>query len=135
MPYTLKIYLEDTDAGGFVYHANYLKYLERARTEVLYHKGICHAQLLAQQKTMFVVYSLNIHFLTAACLADELNIYTEIEDIKGARVFLKQSIVRQGQLLVQANIALAYIRLDTPIKKPLRIPNFIISALLSKKKD
>ncbi len=103
--------------------------MERARTEVLYHKGVCHAQLLKQQKTMFVVYSLDINFLAPACLADELNIYTEVENIKGARVFLKQSIVKEGQLLVQASIVLVYINLDSLIKKPLRIPDFIISAL------
>jgi acyl-CoA thioester hydrolase len=130
LPYKLKVYLEDTDAGGFVYYANYLKYLERARTEVLYHKGVCHAQLLHIQKTMFVVSSLNINFLAPACLADELNIHTDIESVKGARVFLKQSIVRDNQLLVQANIVLAYINLDNLLKKPLRIPDFIISALL-----
>lgn len=134
-PYTLKVYLEDTDASGFVYHANYLKYFERARTETLYHKGICHAQLLAQQKTMFVVYSIEVNFIRPAVLADVLEIYTEITEIRGARVFLKQSIVKQGQLLVQASIALAYIHLDTAQKKPLRIPDFITSALLLKIKN
>ena len=128
----MTVFLEDTDAGGYVYHANYLKYLERARTMALYHKGISHAQLIAQHQQMFVVYSLTIDFLTAARLGDELEVFTAIDHLVGARVRMKQSIVREGQLLVKATITLAYVDQTQPIVKPVRIPRFITKALSPK---
>ena len=130
-PYILTVFLEDTDASGFVYHPNYLKYCERARTDLLYHKGISHGNLIAQQQEMFVVYSMSCNFLASAHLHDQLCIYTDIESIHGARVNLKQSIVKDSQLLVKANITLAYVDRKSLLPKPIRVPEFIISALYS----
>ena len=131
-PYLLTVFLEDTDATGFVYHSNYLKYCERARTELLYHKGVSHAKLIESHRAMFVVYSIVCHFLAPARLEDQLLIYTDIESIQGARIKLKQSIVKDGQLLVKADIALAYVDQNSQPPKPIRVPKFIISALNSK---
>ncbi len=129
LPYTLTVYLEDTDAGGFVYHANYLKYMERARTMLLYHKGIDHAQLIKDHHHMFVVYTMAIQFLSAAKLGDTLQVFTTLDSITGARATMNQSIVREGKLLVKANVTLAYIDQASPTSRPVRIPKFITRAL------
>lgn len=118
--------MEDTDASGFVYHANYLKYLERARAMLLYHKGISHAQLIQKEKLMFMVKSCEIDYQKPAHFEDELKIYTDIEEIVGARVKIKQSIVRGAALLVKANIILACV---TTQGRPVRIPPFVATVL------
>lgn len=125
-PYTLNVFIEDTDASGFVYHANYLKYLERARAMLLYHKGISHAQLIQEKKLMFIVKSCEIEYKKPAYFEDELNVHTDIEEIAGARVKLKQSIVRGAELLVKANITLACVTVQG---RPIRIPPFIETVL------
>lgn len=126
-PYKVRIFLEDTDAGGFVYHANYLKYIERARTMLFYKNGIDHGKLILHEQLMVVVRSCSLDYMAPACLGDELIINTSIEEITGARLKLKQSIVRGLQVLVKADIVLACVHLKT--NKPARIPTFITAAL------
>ncbi len=126
MPYKLNVFIEDTDATGFVYHANYLKYLERARAMLLYHKGISHAQLIQQKNLMFIVKSCEIEYKRPAYFEDELNVYTDIEEVVGARVKLKQSIVRGAELLVKANITLACVTVEG---RPIRLPPFVVTVL------
>jgi acyl-CoA thioester hydrolase len=125
-PYIVKVFIEDTDIGGLVYHANYLKYLERARSMLLYHKGITHAQLRENKKLMFVLKSCNIVYEKPAYLEDELFVYTEPELLSGARLKMKQSIVRGQDLLVKADMVLACVTLEG---RPVRVPPFIASAL------
>lgn len=125
-PYTLNVFIEDTDASGFVYHANYLKYLERARAMLLYHRGISHAQLIQEKKLMFIVKSCEIEYKKPAYFENELNVHTDIEEIAGARVKLKQSIVRRAELLVKASITLACVTVEG---RPVRIPPFVREVL------
>lgn len=125
-PYILNVFIEDTDASGFVYHANYLKYLERARAMLLYHKGVSHAQLMQKEKLMFMVKSCEIDYQKPAYFEDELKIYTYIEEIAGARVKIKQSIVRGADLLVKASIILACVTIQG---RPIRVPSFVSTVL------
>lgn len=125
-PYRVKVFIEDTDIGGFVYHANYLKYLERARSMLLYHKGVTHAQLREQKKLMFVVKTCSIVYEKPAYLEDELAVFTSTESFSGARLKMKQSIVRGQEVLVKADIVLACVTIEG---KPVRIPPFIVTAL------
>lgn len=89
---TQRIYLEDTDAGGIVYHANYLKFAERGRTEFLRHYGFEHARLLAEQGIAFVVRRLEIDYLRPARLDDVITVTTHITHLGGARMKLQQII-------------------------------------------
>ena len=90
--YQTRIYYEDTDCGGIVYHANYLKYCERARSEWFFAQGI-----LPQQNNIgFVVKNMNLDFLSPAKLGDLLTIHTEILEQKNASITLKQTILRES---------------------------------------
>ncbi|MCX7338274.1 MAG: YbgC/FadM family acyl-CoA thioesterase [Alphaproteobacteria bacterium] len=128
-PYEIRVFLEDTDAGGIVYFANYMKYMERARTMVLHDKGIDHAQLIAEHKIMLVMRKCTVDYYGPARFGDIVSIYTEITEITGARLKIKQSIVMDGQVLVKADIVLACINLTE--RKPVRIPSVIVNSLLS----
>ena len=124
-PYILTVFIEDTDITGFVYYANYLKYLERARAMLLYHKGVSHAQLIEKEKLMFVVKSCEVDYKKPARFEDELKIYTSIEEVCGASLKLKQLVVRGTELLVQASISLVCVTLEG---KPTRLPSFVTIA-------
>lgn len=124
--YIVKIFIEDTDASGFVYHANYLKYLERARTILIQHEGISHAQLMQKEKLMFVVKFCNINYKKPSRLEDELKIYTTLQEIVGAQIKVSQSIFRGDELLVEANTSLVCITLAG---RPTRVPCFIANKL------
>ena len=86
--YPLRIYYEDTDAGGIVYHANYLRFAERARTEALRDMGIPHAEMVGQFGLMFVVRRIEVDYQRAARLDDSLTVVTESVEVGGASVVL-----------------------------------------------
>ncbi|HTI79686.1 MAG TPA: YbgC/FadM family acyl-CoA thioesterase [Acetobacteraceae bacterium] len=90
--YTLRVYYEDTDAGGVVYHATYLRFAERARTEALRDAGIPHAELLADYGVMFMVRRIEVDYLRPARLDDSLTVVTEPLAVGGASATLRQNM-------------------------------------------
>jgi len=90
--YGLRVYYEDTDAAGIVYHANYLRFAERARTEALRDLGIPHAELLRDCNLMFVVRRIKVDYLRPAQLDDSLVIATETVSVRAAAVTLRQDV-------------------------------------------
>src|ERR1700728_4759676 len=90
--YAIRVYYEDTDAGGVVYHANYLRYAERARTEALRDAGIPHAELVETFGLMFMVHRAEIDYVRPAMLDDLLVVETETTDVGGASIQLRQTV-------------------------------------------
>ena len=88
----IKIYYEDTDVGGVVYYANYLKFLERARTEMIESVGLSNKKLLDEYKTLIIVKSCHIEYVTSAKLEDKIQIYSSIENISKASFVVIQNI-------------------------------------------
>ena len=88
----IKIYYEDTDVGGVVYYANYLKFLERARTEMIESVGLSNKKLLDEHKTLIIVKSCHIEYVTSAKLEDKIQIYSSIENISKASFVVIQNI-------------------------------------------
>src|ERR1700733_11297417 len=125
---TVRVYYEDTDFTGIVYHANYLRYMERGRTNYLRLIGADHRALFeATEKEApgfaFVVRSMNIEFLKPARMDDILHIITMPEEVKGASATLRQHVMRGDELLIEAHVRVAFISggRARPIPKPLRI--------------
>ncbi|MEK9826824.1 MAG: tol-pal system-associated acyl-CoA thioesterase [Rhodospirillales bacterium] len=104
---TLRVYYEDTDAGGIVYHAAYLRFAERGRTEFVRKLGIDQQQLRAETGSGFVVTSLTIDYLKPAFLDDNLTITTEIERIRPASVNFKQTVARESQIIAHLKVRVA----------------------------
>jgi acyl-CoA thioester hydrolase len=124
----VRVYYEDTDFTGIVYHANYLRYMERGRTNYLRLIGADHRALFeATEKEApgfaFVVRSMTIDWLKPARMDDVLVIVTMPEEVKGASITLKQRCIRAGEVLCQASVRVAFISggRAKPIPKPLRI--------------
>jgi acyl-CoA thioester hydrolase len=103
----IRIYYEDTDAGGVVYYANYLKYLERGRTEFLRTLGFEQRQLAAETGLAFAVRSFSAEDLKPAVLDDELAVTTTVEDLGRAQVTFAQSILRADETLLTARVRVA----------------------------
>jgi acyl-CoA thioester hydrolase len=117
---SLRVYYEDTDAGGVVYHANYLRYAERARTEALRDAGIPHADLVEQFGLMFMVHRAEIDYVRPAALDDLLVVETETMDVGGATVLLRQTVRGPHWVCATLRIKLACVRIGG--NKPARIP-------------
>ncbi len=116
------VYYEDTDAGGVVYHANYLKFFERARTEWLKNLGINQADLMAQD-IAFVVKSANTEFIKPARFYDELEVVTRVSKVSGASVNFEQQLYKKGQrqeVYCQATVVVVCLKLES--FTPCRIP-------------
>lgn len=120
-----RIYYHDTDCGGVVYYANYLKYFEEGRTELLRERGI-DLKVLAAQKVLFAVKNTSIEYKSPARYADEIEIITQISKVKNASLEFAQQIQRGDSLLVLANTVLVCI--DSQFK-PCVIPTEINSRL------
>jgi len=116
----VRVYYEDTDFTGVVYHANYLRYFERGRSDFLRLRGISHTELRARATPIaFVVRRMEIDFARAARVDDALVIHTAYEAQKGARVRVRQRIERNGEVIASAAVEVACIRLDgRPVKPP-----------------
>lgn len=121
-----RIYYEDTDAGGIVYYANYLKFAERARTDALRVAGISQSELMAKDGLGFVVTSCEMRFLGAAKLDDVISVETQLRELKKVRMSMKQTIRKNGEVLVALNVEIACVNRDF---KPSRIPEPIAQAL------
>ena len=123
----VRVYYEDTDFTGVVYHAGYLKFFERGRSEFLRMVGVGHADLLASEAPMaFVVTRMEIDFVQPALIDDALTVVTTYESIKGPRIFISQAVHRAGEALTKALVTVACISLDRRPKKP---PRFLIDRL------
>jgi len=120
----VRVYYEDTDAGGIVYYANYLKFLERARTEFLRERGIEQDSLL-ERSVGFVVKRVELDNQAAAKFNELLSIHSEIVELKKASLVFKQKIINQtGKCLVSALIRVACV--DLSKMKPIAIPAYIL---------
>jgi acyl-CoA thioester hydrolase len=112
--FPIRVYYEDTDAGGVVYYANYLRYLERARTEALRDLGAAHARLQAEHGLIFMVRRVNLDYVSPARLDDSLIVETSLRRERGATVDLHQRVLRpEGALdvlLVDAVVQLACVQ-------------------------
>ena len=122
----VRVYYEDTDAGGVVYHANYLKYAERSRTEMLRKYKIEQEVLKNNYSIKFIVKDLFIEYYKAAILDDYLTIKSLIIKISSAKIKMEQEIYRKNTLLAKINITLGSINLEG---KPSRLPKFVLNIL------
>ena len=113
-----RVYWEDTDAGGVVYHAQYVAFLERARTEWLRHHGHGQEQLRQQHDLVFAVRAMQLDFLAPARLDDLLSVTVEMRTCKRASVVFTQSILRDGQLLLGAEVRVAVLSAASFKPKP-----------------
>lgn len=120
----VRVYYEDTDAGGVVYHANYLRFMERARNEWLRSLGHPVEQIVEQEKKLFVVRSVNIKFARPARLSDELQVGTEVLEVKRASMLILQEVCgHEDELMVSAKVELAMV--DSESFRPVRLPEFL----------
>ena len=129
--WNLRVYWEDTDAGGVVYHSQYLNFFERTRTEWLRSAGIDQSRLGADEGILFVVHSMNIDFVSPARLDDELQISVVLEKLGGATMALQQDIIRieDGAEISRATVKVAC--LDARKFTPARIPEKIKTEILN----
>ena len=118
--YALRVYYEDTDAGGVVYHASYLRYAERARTEALRDLGVPHAGMVDQFGVMFMVRHLEVDYERGARLDEALTVETEVVEIGGASMRLRQTVRNKDGPCAVLAVRLACVRLEG--NKPGRIP-------------
>ena len=116
----VRIYWEDTDAGGVVYYANYLKFMERCRTDWLRALGVDQARLRAERQLQFAVVNVVVDFLRPAVLNDEILVTAELQRMRGATITFKQTIVRGEAQLIDASVRVAC--LDSGTLKPRPIP-------------
>jgi len=125
---SVRVYYEDTDLSGIVYHANYLRFMERGRTNHLRLLGANHRALFAEAAQeapgfAFVVRSMRIEFLKSARMDDVLDIVTSPQEVKGASITLHQQILRTNELLVEADVRVAFVSNGRarPIPRALRL--------------
>ena len=119
----VKVYYEDTDAGGVVYYANYLKYLERARTEALAKIGLSNLKIKNDYKAHIIVKSCNINYKKSAFLEDELNIKSHIISITKTSFVMSQTIIKNKIVIVESKIHLVFVSEKI---KPIKIPKLIL---------
>lgn len=130
LDWPIRIYYEDTDAGGIVYYANYLKYFERARTEWFRHFGLNQQAMHDQFQAMFVVRSTVVEYYLPAHLDDELIISTEVEKLGKAVVIFVQKIWRGTECLVEGYFKIGCVHSETI--RPRAIPSEVMHTVQSK---
>ena len=118
----LKVYYEDTDSGGVVYYANYLKFLERARTEALFSIGFSNKKIQEEFDALIIVKSCNIEYKKSAFLEDELTIRSFVKSITKTSFFMNQIITKDEKIIVEAQVHLVLIDKNG---KPIKIPEDI----------
>ena len=123
----VRVYYEDTDAGGVVFYANYLKFFERARTEMLRNLGFEQDQLIVEQQIIFVVRSVQIDYLKPARFNESLNVSAKITVAKKASLNFEQIITRDEDVLCKGNVRVAC--LNTNSMKPKAIPDFLLEKI------
>ena len=117
--HTVKVYYEDTDSGGVVYYANYLKFLERARTEALVSLGFSNKKIKDEFGALIIVKSCNVEYKKSAYLEDELNIRSFVKSITKTSFFMNQFITKGDETIVEAQVHLVFINQKG---KPIKIP-------------
>lgn len=123
---TIRVYFEDTDAAGIVYYANYLKFAERARTDMLRDLGVSHAEMMKRDGLVLVVRRCEIDYLKPAKLDDLLTIETEAAKLGGASVELRQRVLRDREVLAELKVLVVCIGKDG---RPARIPDYVRGAI------
>lgn len=123
----IRIYWEDTDAGGIVYHAQYLHFFERARTEWLRQLGIDQVEIKARLGGMFVVQSLQLRYAAPAYLDDLLMTHTQLLALGRASCTMRQTLTKNGALIADFNIRLGFVRAADAL--PMRLPQVVYDAM------
>ena len=124
--FALRVYIEDTDAGGIVYYVNYLKFMERARTEFMRSLGF-DRDFIFNHDLMFVVRDVAVQYLKPARLDDCLHATARVRQLRGASMVLHQTVRRGGELLARGDITIACV--DREGVKPRRLPRAMLGAL------
>ncbi len=119
----VRVYFQDTDAGGVVYHASYVNFMERARTEWMRGFGYTNAGMMKDLGVVFVVRSLKLDYLKPALLDDLLDVSAQLKEIGRSRVTLHQTMMRGEEVLVEGEIHLVSVSLDT--FKPVSVPDIL----------
>ncbi|MDC0151246.1 YbgC/FadM family acyl-CoA thioesterase [Candidatus Pelagibacter sp.] len=120
----VKVYYEDTDSGGVVYYANYLKFLERARTEALFSIGYSNKKIKDDFGFLIIVKACNVEYKKSAHLEDELSVRSFVKSITKTSFFMNQIITKGDDLIVEAQVHLVFINTEG---KPVKIPDEIYS--------
>ena len=124
--HNLKVYYEDTDSGGIVYYANYLKFFERARSEALYSVGLSNKQLKDDYKTQIIVKSCNIEYKKPAKLEDQLEIISTVKKFTKISFKIFQKVIRDKDEICCAELIMVTINLNG---KPVKIPEILKNSL------
>jgi len=124
--FKIKIYYEDTDSGGVVYYANYLKFIERARTNLIQELGFTLQSLSKDYDSHFVVKNINCDYIHSAQLEDELKIQSQFLKIKKASFQIEQNIFRENDMIFQSQVLLVNINSSG---KPIKIPETLLTLL------
>jgi acyl-CoA thioester hydrolase len=120
--YKVRVFMEDTDANQVVYHPNYLKYAERARSQLLESMGVLKSKLQSERKLRFVVYKTDVDYTSPAFLDDELQVTTVVHEVTPVTLTMQQEILRGTTLLVRLLVKLALINENL---RPVRWPEFL----------
>ena len=120
--HNLKVYYEDTDAGGVVYYANYLKYLERARTEALKKIGLSNLKIKEKFGALIIVKSCNIEYRRSAQLEDQLKVRSFVKSVTKTSFFMNQFITKNDHPIVDAQVHLVFINEKG---RPVKVPEII----------
>ena len=123
----VRVYYQDTDAGGVVFHAQYLAFMERARTELLNEAGIDIARFAERHGLLFMVHELTVKYHQPALLNDMLSVSAEVVKLGRASLVFRQRVERGAELLVEADVTLALV--ERGRMKPARIPEELATAL------
>lgn len=123
----VRIYYEDTDAGGVVYHTNYIKFMERARTEFLRSQGIELDVMEQEHRILFAIRALSVEYRRPARLNDLLQVTVDFDAVRPASLAFRQTVVRDGELLCEGSVRVASICADQ--FRPKAIPDFMLAQL------
>ena len=123
----VRIYYEDTDAGGVVYHTNYIKFMERARTEFLRSQGIELDVMEQEYRILFAIRALSVEYRRPARLNDLLQVTVDFDAVRPASLAFRQTVLRDGELLCEGTVRVASICVDQ--FRPKAIPDFMLAQL------
>ena len=117
--FPLRVYFEDTDVAGIVYYANYLRFMERARSDMLRAIGVDQRGALESGEGVYAVAEVAVRYKAPARLADDLVVVTEVKEVRAASVLIQQRVMREGQVLADASVTAAFL---SPEGRPRRQP-------------
>ncbi len=123
LSFPVRVYYQDTDAGGVVFHAQYLAFMERARTELLNESGVDLAKMAEETGAIFFVHEIRMKFVKPKLLNERLMVSAEVVKMGRASFVFRQTVEREGELLVEADVSVATV--DRTTKKPVRMPDVL----------